>query len=149
MLKQQQGIGLLELMLALAVIAMMMVAASRYYQSTQVARRVQIAVESVQALYAANERYVQDYGISTVTLADLTSKGYLPADFGDTANPWGGDITLALASSSTVYLKATFSKVPESDCKNVYNKLHAKFFVKTVDCPTGGGAMAIDMSNQL
>lgn len=145
--RKTMGIGLLELMLALAIIAMMMVAASKYYQSTQVARRVQTAVENVQALYSANERWVQDGHAAAGALGDFMTNGYLPEDFATTANPWGGTITVN--ALDTVYLKATFSKVPLNDCNNVTSKLDNKFFVKAVDCTTTSGSAIISMNKEL
>lgn len=132
MSQKQNGIGLLELMLALAVIAMMMVAASKYYKSTQTARRVQAAIENIQALYSANERWVQDGHSNAGNLGDFTYNGYLPEDFANTANPWGGVINVE--ELDTIYLKAIFEKVPLSDCNNIAAKLDNKFFVTKVDC---------------
>lgn len=147
MLRKQNGIGLLELMLALAIIAMMMVAASRYYQSTQVARRVQAVVESVQALYSANERWVQDGHDTAGTLDNFKTNGYLPEDFAVTANPWGGKIELEALDA--VYLKATFTQVPSGDCNNVVSKLDGKNFVSKVDCTTTAGSAIISMNKGL
>jgi len=137
--KKQNGIGLLELMLALAIIAMLMVAASKYYKNTQMARKVQIAVESVQALYTAGERWVQDGGAygDAFTIANLVTDGYLPGDFASSANPWG---TIAVAAVDTTHFKATFGTVPFDACNNISAKLTNNFFAGTITCPTSGSA---------
>lgn len=151
MQKRQNGIGLLELMLALAIIAMMMVAASRYYKSTQTARKIHVAIESVQVLYAASERRVQDRGQygSGDQIGDLITKGYLPDGFATSAAPWGGTIT-AVPISGNIYLQATFPNVPTADCLNVKDKLAGKAFVTTVTCPAGTvGDMVVSMDKAL
>jgi len=137
---------LLELMLSLAIIAMLMVAASKYYKNTQTARRVQVAVETIQALYVANERFIQD-GMTHTSgkdpIGDLTDNGYLPQKFTDDANPWGG----TLIATGTTTLTATFGTVPNNDCNNVSSKLSGKFFVASVACADGN--MTVDMSKSL
>lgn len=151
MLTKQNGIGLLELMLALAIIAMMMVAASRYYKSTQTARKIHVAVESMQALYSASERCVQDLGkySSGDQIQNLITKGYLPEGFATSAAPWGGTIT-AVPISGDIYLQVTFPNVSTADCLNIQGKLAGNAFVTTVTCPAGTvGNMIVSMDKTL
>jgi len=146
MTNQQKGIGLLELMLALAIIAMLMVSATRYYKHTQVMRKVQIAVSSVQALYGANERWLQDGHAAATSIDDLINAAYLPSDFKATANPW--DVTITF-SGNTI----TFSTVPAADCANAKAKISKFPFVDTsgTTCKattTTPGDMVITIGNE-
>ncbi len=135
------GIGLLELMLALAIIAMMMVAASKYYQTTQTARRIQVVVESAQAVYSAGERYQLDVGDfkDTDMYATLNSMGYLANDFLGNANPWSPTGT-TIDHSGTKKLIFTLSSIPLHACANIQAKLTGVF---SVDC-TSGTKITID-----
>jgi len=151
MFNKQNGIGLLELMLALAIIAMMMVAASKYYKSTQLANRVQSAVESMQILYAASERYVLDGGIYSSAgdlVADpLKSRGYLPQDF---VGPWGSSIEAYKIDDT--HLQARILYVPYEGYMNMKDKLLGQAFVKGINY--GGtketpGTLFIDMDKEL
>lgn len=142
-MKKISGIGLLELMLALAVIAMMMVAATKYYKSTQTARRAHVAMETVKAVYSASERHLADGydrgdGTKDVT-QELIDKGYLPTDFDETANPWGGGIRITFmpcaGSGSRECSDISFGRVPSKDCWNAKPKLENNlFFVSGVEC---------------
>lgn len=148
------GIGLLELMLALAIIAMMMVAASKYYQSTQVARRAQVAVESVQAIYAAGERYLMDVGsfnfATDAAIDGFIAAGYLSNDFKSNANPWGGAIKANGALCNNRCLAITFEQVPHNDCENVALKLQNQFSVVSgVTCPENVGPMYMELTGSL
>ena len=139
MLKKQNGIGLLELMLALAIIAMMMVAASKYYQSTQTARRVQVVVESAQAVYSAGERYQLDAGDFT-DAEDLNTKftnmGYLSGSFLSSANPWSSSTTAnTIKASGTKKVVFTLAAIPIWACNNIAAKLTGVFSVGT--CTAG------------
>lgn len=129
MLNKQHGIGLLELMLSLAIIAMLMVAATRYYKTTQTARRVQVAVESTQAIYSARERWLQD-GHSYESgdlLSNFIGYGYLSSDFRDKANPWGGSMTAGLGSCQSgqecFVIEFINSTRMLADCLNLKTKL--------------------------
>lgn len=132
------GIGLLELMLALAIIAMMMVAASKYYQTTQMARRVQVVVESAQAVYSAGERYQLDVGgFDSSISSNLVKYGYLPEKFLDSANPWSSaGATINVVSGSTKQLLFTLTSVPKQACANIQAKLTGGIFAVT-GCDSG------------
>lgn len=148
-----QGIGLLELMLSLTVIAILLIAATRYYQSTQTARQVQETIETTQLIYIAAERSMENYGsycpkndsrcgsIGADIISVYIDKGLLPTNFKDNKSAWGGNIT---AVTTTNGYEVTFAGsgaggVPLNACNNVIDKLTNKFFaLPTSNCNTAG-----------
>ncbi len=101
-LKSQRGIGLLELMLSLAIIAILLVMATRYFASARQGQQVASAVSLLQAIMAATNNYAIANGNSASSLTGLSQliKGnYLPAGMSNTG-PWGGQVTVSYSSQS-------------------------------------------------
>lgn len=69
---KQQGIGLLELMLALAIIAILLVMATRYYMSASLNSRIDQTADALNSLPAAGECWIAD---SNNTLGNYTNLG--------------------------------------------------------------------------
>jgi len=143
---KQYGIGLLELMLSLTIIAILLVAATRYYQSTQTSRQIEIAMDSIQAVYAATQQYYNDNGSAPKTLQDLKNNAMLPSNFDTFANPWGGKVTASNPSQNELLL--TFqTTVPAGACNNIQTKIQANYSptdVQVTKCPqTDIGDMSI------
>ena len=90
-----RGIGLLELLLALTVVAVISVAVVRYYHVTKSNHAVQQALHSVHAIHlcALHHDINSDDGTKDNNLVPLwVMRGQLPARFSQQANPWGGQI---------------------------------------------------------
>lgn len=90
-----RGIGLLELLLALTVVAVISVAVVRYYQVTKNNHAVQQAMRSVHAIHlcALHHDVNSDDGTKDSNLVPLwVMRGQLPAGFSQQANPWGGQV---------------------------------------------------------
>ena len=98
--QRQQGIGLLELMLSLAIIAILLIMATRYYQSASVSNKINTAVDMFAGVQGAMESYSIDNNASEATIDELVQSGYLPPSYGngEGANPFGGDVTLTPGS---------------------------------------------------
>lgn len=154
--QKQQGIGLLELMLSLAVIAMLLIMATRYYATAHMGEQVNEAVGIVQALRGASAQWEAGQGDYTnISLAQLYSFGLLPADLNDNgaykSDPWGG--TIALAANSTTFangqtsqILVTLNNVPTQACVNLAAKLGNQ--VANVDnsgCLTTAGPFLVYM----
>lgn len=97
-----KAIGLLELMLSLAIIAVALILATRYYSSASQSQKIQTAVDMINALRGGFLNYIagQPGGQQNVTIGELVQAGYVPATFvssngnSSEVNPWGMRISL-------------------------------------------------------
>jgi type II secretory pathway pseudopilin PulG len=147
-MRKNFGIGLLELMLALAIIAALLISAVRYFQNAQTGRQVQAVIATVEAVYAAGNQYVLDNNSFTTgdDIQKFIDRGLLPENFipdsgGYSDNPWGGEIYAQRddTSNSATSMQLKFTKVPAAACENLRAKLLAKFFVSSItDCQALG-----------
>ncbi len=123
----QRGIGLLELMLSLAIIALLLVMATRYYSSAHGSQQLNTAVEAFHAIYAAAETYeANDPNANLTDLSPLVSANLLPqvfsgtgSDAGKLANPWGGEIGLTVTaptSGNPQSILISMYDVPDTQC---------------------------------
>src|SRR3954470_14535314 len=86
--KSAYGVTLLEIMLVLAIAAMIVVMSIRYYQSASLNQKVAATMDNVTGIISAGESYYS----STSSLAGLTSTQiapYLPGSVMPAA-AWGG-----------------------------------------------------------
>ena len=131
------GIGLLELLLAFSIIAVLLISATRYYQSAQNSRQVQAALDTIQAIYYAGAQHVESVGVFAhgtdyIGDSDFVNHGFLPSNFGDGSkdNPWGGAITAGSAiEGDSTQLKLTLANVPSAACINLTDKLNSSKFI--------------------
>lgn len=129
------GVTLLEIMLVLAIAAMIIVMSVRYYQSTTSAQQTTSVLAQIQAVTAAADQLSQGpngYGnVSTSSLASI---------MGGTSNLntiWGGTITVT-SSSATVY-SVSISNMPYQVCGGISAQLaNNARFQGLVACPTSG-----------
>ncbi len=129
--KKQTGIGLLELMLSLAIIAVLIIMATRYYQSTRQSQLVSEGVGQVNAIVAAVGNWrvgVSGYTASgsggSLSYSTLFKQGYLPQVWGtdsSTASPWGG--ALEVAGASTTSYTISYSSLPSYACYAMEQRL--------------------------
>lgn len=123
--KLQQGISLLEVMLSLSIIAVIIVMATRYYQTASENNNLNTVREQVGAVISAVLNYRNDNGhFDSLTMGKLINQDYLPrsgsvSGDGDTAQlftPYG-EMTLTPqtsgGSSHSNYVQIKISSVPE------------------------------------
>lgn len=132
---KQQGISLLELMLSLAIIAILLVMATRYYETTRMSQQVDEAAEMVTAVYAAGNSWLESN--TTFNQPDMlqafVNNGSVPADFKSAnINPWGGYVQVT--GISTKNLTMTMSNVPSTGCLNLAAKVSQKMPGSTTSC---------------
>jgi Tfp pilus assembly protein PilE len=130
----QHGIGLLELMLSLTVVALLLVIATRYYGTVRSNYRVHEGLGMIYAVYSASESWLQNNNsIPANPIQSFINNGSLPSDFtGSTINPWGGSITLA-GANQTITIRMT--NAPAADCNNLKEKLLKKLGTTIVTPP--------------
>ena len=130
--QRQLGIGLLELMLSLAIIAILLIMATRYYQSASDANKRNQAVDMFSATNAAVENYkidnpgdVKNLAGSGVGMKMLIDAGYLPPSYGSqgkTANPWGGPIDVDASIGGGVFT-VSMTGVATNSCDAVGDRI--------------------------
>jgi len=126
--KNQEGFGLLELMLAMVVAAVLIMMATKYYQSARANARINAGIQLVQEISSAEERVALATGSYTATPSNL--EPYLGGS-NSLQNPWSaGDVSLTASASSSVF---TIS-IPVGDDKECTQ------FAALMDKTTDGGA---------
>lgn len=129
----QRGISLLELMLSLAVIAMVLVLATRYFMNTRTSQQVNEAAEMITAVYAAGESWLQTQNSLEKNMIPIfINNGSIPSDFNESnINPWGGDIE---AIGDDEKLTVILNQVPADACQNLAVKIQQKMHPTQVTC---------------
>lgn len=124
-IRGQKGIGLLELMLSLAIIAILIVMVTRYYTTTRASEQVNEAAQEIIALYAAGQSWLQSQpAFAGDMLTKFVLDGSVPKDFAD-GNPWGGTIKATVGSTPTS-LNMELSEVPQAACQNLKARVTEK-----------------------
>lgn len=120
----QRGVGLLELMLSLAIIAILLIMATRYYQSASQSQKVTQTASDIQALMAAAANYTASDPNATYSIDDLASAGLLPPKWGlaTTSNAWGFGYGATNSSTSGGNIIVTVYSMPLSAC-NALNQM--------------------------
>jgi Tfp pilus assembly major pilin PilA len=103
------GVTLLEIMLVLAIAAMVIVMSIRYYQSAANNQKIAAGLNTITAVVSAGESYLAS-GPSTGLTA--LSNGVLSPYLGGSmpASPWGGAVTVSGVSSTSYTVSMPVSK---------------------------------------
>lgn len=137
MMKSVLGVTLLEIMLVLAIAAMIIVMSVRYYQSASANQQANTVLQMVQGITAAADNLAQGSGGYTGTTADNITP-LMPNN--SLATPWGATITIT-SPSATGYT-VNFPTTPAAVCRSVSSKLasNAKYTAVTAAtaCGTSG-----------
>lgn len=116
------GATLLEIMLVLAIAAMIIVMSIRYYQSANASQQVNTLLGQVTSIVAAADSLAQASGsYSAAGVTTATIQALVPTN--SMRTPWGTDITVTpvAASSFTINIPA----VPGNVCPLIRSKLGA------------------------
>lgn len=121
MMKSVLGVTLLEIMLVLAIAAMIIVMSVRYYQSATANQQANGALQISQAITAAADGLAQSTGsyvgvVSTATVAPL-----LPGGLPTITAPWGGQVTVNAIGPSTYTV--SFGTTPTQVCNLMKSRL--------------------------
>ncbi|HTM63933.1 MAG TPA: type 4 pilus major pilin [Gammaproteobacteria bacterium] len=130
------GVTLLEVMLVLAVAAMIIVMSVRYYQTATYNQQTNTALQTIQAITAAADSLAQGSGTyDSVTQANIAN--LMPSNMvsgGNINSPWGGTITVGAGSGQTY--SVTFTNTPQNICTALSSRLqpNSKFTSVTSTC---------------
>jgi Tfp pilus assembly protein PilE len=125
---KSRGIGLLELMLSIAIIAILLVMATRYYMSARQSQQIGDAVSMVSGIMSGAAHFSNAHGhtYTGITLQSLVGAGNVPASFcgtgtaatcGNNANPWKGNLSVAETAAAGGYV-ITMADLPTNDVCN-------------------------------
>lgn len=116
-LKSTLGVTLLEVMLVLAIAAMIIVMSVRYYQSANSSQQANATLQQVAAIVAQSQSLSQATG-SFSSITSTTIGPLLPG--AGLKTPWGTTITITGAPST---LAITVPKTPSGVCPLLTTKL--------------------------
>lgn len=129
------GVTLLEIMLVLAVAALIITLSIRYYQSATASQQANTTMSTIQAITASADNLAISSGsyvtasVSTATIQPLMPNNSL-------ATPWNTQITIPTASSATTYT-VNILQVPSNVCPLLFSKLNGstdKHYTSTTTC---------------
>lgn len=126
-LSRMLGVTLLEIMLVLAIAAMIIMMSIRYYQSASSSQQVNAALSQIQGIVAAADSLAQATGsYSAAHISNSTLQPLLPAN--SLTAPWGGAITVTAvnAGSYTIAILA----VPPGTCQLFVSKITTNAHIK-------------------
>ncbi|EKD73966.1 MAG: hypothetical protein ACD_45C00124G0006 [uncultured bacterium] len=129
------GVTLLEIMLVLAIAAMIIVMSIRYYQSASLNQKIAATMNNVTGIVAAVESYLA----ATGTLQNLNAgviQPYLPGGVMPSSG-WGGAMTIAAGGANAYTI--TVPSVPTLGCTQLRSLLiqNTKFAPVTCVAPSG------------
>lgn len=145
--KSMLGVTLLEIMLVLAIAAMIIVMSVRYYQSASSSQQANALLEQLQAITAAADGLAQASGsYSVAAISSTTLKPLMPGGDHAFTTPWGTKITVGSPTGSTY--NVTVEKAPAGVCPLVISKLVTNNHYASLNpsAPTGCSATAADIS---
>lgn len=117
--KSVLGITLLEIMLVLAIAAMIIMMSIRYYQSANASQEATNVLQQLQAIAAAADSLSQGSG----SYSTATSANVLPLLTGAGLNtPWGTQISLS--NQTTTGYSVTVPGTPTAVCPLVWGRLN-------------------------
>ncbi len=118
----QYGIGLLELMLALAVIAVILVMSTRYYNVAHRQQQVNATVKEIRAIVTASTEWAKtQYNYSGISFTILIANQYLPSNFSKT-NVWQGAITIVPGKDTSQFI-VQYTNIPTDLCNSLASKM--------------------------
>jgi prepilin-type N-terminal cleavage/methylation domain-containing protein len=130
--QSMRGVTLLEIMLVLAIAAMIVVMSIRYYQSASSAQQANAAAGQVQAVMAAMDNLGMSAGYNgaNVTQANLAAV----VGVNNMTTPTGGTITLGATTATTYTLTVPLNT---TICPSVAAKLAGNAKITNATCAGG------------
>jgi len=131
--KNTLGVTLLEIMLVLAIAAMVIIMSIRYYQSSSLSEQANAGMEEIQAIIAAMDNIANGGGgnYSGITTSTLT------AVVGSTnmVSPTGGTVTFTASTDGITY---GISMPLGSACTQVLAKVASNIKITSPACAVDG-----------
>lgn len=117
-----RGISLLELMLSLAIIAILLVMATRYFSSVRSEQQVDETVKMVQQVTGAADNWLATYksfqkgSVNGISMPDLINQGLVPNSFN--TSPWNAPFAIQAQSPDQTMI-VIYGITTVADCANL------------------------------
>jgi type II secretory pathway pseudopilin PulG len=144
--KSMLGVTLLEIMLVLAIAAMVIVMSIRYYQSATSSQQANSALAQIQSITAAADSIAQGAGgYTTSTISASNISPLLPKN--GLVTPWNGGV--AFSNITATKYTVTLSNTPAAVCPILKTKLavNSHYDVTATTCTGGIVAFAYTYSS--
>ncbi len=138
---KQIGIGLLELMLSLAIIAILLVMATRYYQVASFSEKVNQDINLIGNIEAAANRWKAIYGDykKITSIQDLIDQGMQDIS---AYNAWAGTVDV-VSNTEGSGIEITLNNIPYKACNNLLDKFLTQNLIPT--CSGFSGTVTFTM----
>lgn len=124
----QRGIGLLELMLAITVGAVILMVSVSYFQTVTDNQKITQANGMFADIYAASKDYIKAQNSGSISLQALIDAGLLTTFY--RKNPWGGSVVVKSnisANSAITQVAIEMYGVPRPQCERLNERLQQSF----------------------
>lgn len=121
---KSQGVGLLEIMLALAISAVVILVSVSYYQSANNSQKISAAVTMAGDIYSATQTYAKriDFNPDDLDIDSLVDAELLTSS--SATDPWGGDSSVTADTSGDIpVMVITMESIPDGACTQVGARL--------------------------
>lgn len=115
--RNQKGISLLEVMLSLAIIAIILVMATRYFGIASSSSKVNQALSEMKEVQGGISKYLNINGNMPPDLATLAKLNYITQTTATGINPWNGKITMSGTG------EVTMDGLPTPECNSLADML--------------------------
>lgn len=134
-----RGLGLLELLLSLSVVAVLVLTSVNYYQSVRTAHNVTLATNMYRDIVKATQRFISHNEPKNVSMQKLISEDLLTKQY--ETNPWAGKTTVNTTQKGRLFVTIKMEGVPKSACLNLAGQLvmglTSSEAVNSKDCQKG------------
>lgn len=137
--RKMAGVTLLEIMLVLAIAAMIIVMSVRYYQSANTSQQANNTLSQIQSIAAASDSLAQATGTYSASVSTNAIKPLLPAN--GLTTPWGS--TIEITNAGTNSYSVTIPQMPAGVCGIITSQLNANAHFKVT---SACGATPTDFS---
>jgi type II secretory pathway pseudopilin PulG len=156
---KQRGIGLLELMLSLSIIAILLVMATRYFVIANENQKLNNALSMVNGFAGGAANYATaTHSYTGMTIENLINGNYIPNTFGGNAtppdgtgaNPWGGNLTLSAVQASNFSIQFTGVPIQNNQspttCQKLLNLINSASKGLATGCAAGTGTGTVTVT---